>query len=82
MPGHHRGERTRIIGRRVAAPGDVHIRPDQQLVTAIDRARLLIRNLEHTQRRPDRGERLHEPNDVRARAAKPKERIGEIVADA
>src|SRR5262245_38645048 len=82
MPGYLGGERPRLLGRRIAAPGDVQVWPEQQEVAAIDRARLLVQDVEEAQWRTDCRECLHEPRDVGLRAAEAKERVGEIVTDA
>ena len=46
MPGRHRGEPGGIIGQPVAAPGDMQVRPQQQEVVAVDRARPGIGDVE------------------------------------
>src|SRR5215813_11148517 len=78
MPGDHRGQPPRVFGRAVAAPGYVQIGPDEQEVAAVDGARLLVRDVEHAQRRLERGERLRQRRRLGRRAPEPQQREAEL----
>ena len=64
MSRHDRRKLPGIIRQAIAAPGDVHVGPQQDEIAAIDLARRGVGNVEHAQRRAKRGERLFQRRHV------------------
>jgi hypothetical protein len=49
--GCHPGKHQRLVRRLVAAPGDVHVGPQQDQVLAVELARALVRKIEDAEMR-------------------------------
>src|SRR6516225_4798411 len=71
---HNTRESARVLRQRIATPDHVQIRPDENIVEAIDAPRCLAIDIERRERRADRAERSLQTRDIYFISTEPQKR--------